>query len=219
MAGNYFQFFSYATHELDPLRPKSENQNMSSPQTNSWTDPEKALEYVQKAASIPHRVEGEAALLEFMPQSARRVLDLGSGAGRLLGLVRSVLPRAECVALEFSPAMIEHFHVAFTGERRIQLVKHDMQEPLPALGTFDAIVSSFAIHHLTHDRKRGVYAEVFDLLTPGGVFCNLEHVASPSENLHDARRPDATTRTLGKACGRQVNTQASPSRNHRAHNV
>jgi SAM-dependent methyltransferase len=157
---------------------------MSSPQTSSWTDPEKALEYVQKAASIPHRVEGEAALLEFMPQSASRILDLGSGAGRLLGLVRSVLPRAEFVALEFSPAMIEHFHAAFARESRIRLVKHDMQEPLPALGAFDVVVSSFAIHHLTHDRKRGVYAEVFDLLTPGGVFCNLEHVASPSENLH-----------------------------------
>lgn len=157
---------------------------MSSPQTNSWTSPEKALEYVTKAASIPHRLEGEAALLEFMPQSAQRVLDLGSGAGRLLGLVRSVLPQAELVALEFSPAMIEHFRAANAGEHRIGLVKHDMQDRLPALGTFDAVVSSFAIHHLTDDRKRGVYAEVFDLLTPGGVFCNLEHVASPSEHLH-----------------------------------
>jgi len=80
--------------------------------------------------------------------------------------------------------MIEHFYVAFPDKDRIQVLKHDMQNPLPALGIFDAVVSSFAIHHLTDDRKRGVYAEVFDLLTPGGVFCNLEHVASPSEQLH-----------------------------------
>ena len=157
---------------------------MSSPQTNYWTSSEKALEYVQKAATILHRVEGEAVLLEFMPQSAQRVLDLGSGAGRLLGLVRSVIPHSEFVALDFSAAMIEHFHGAFPNQERIQLVTHDMQNPLPALGKFDAVVSSFAIHHLTHDRKRGVYAEVFDLLTPGGVFCNFEHVASPSEGLH-----------------------------------
>lgn len=157
---------------------------MSSPQTNSWTSPEKALDYVQRADSIPHRVEGESTLLEFLPRSAQRVLDLGSGAGRLLGLVRSLLPHAEFVALDFSPAMIEHFRAAFADEERIRLVKHDMQDPLPSLGTFDAVVSSFAIHHLTHERKRGVYAEAFDLLAPGGVFCNLEHVASPSERLH-----------------------------------
>ncbi len=153
---------------LDVQDEASENRIMSPPQTNSWTSPEKALEYVTKAASIPHRLEGEAALLEFMPQSAQRVLDLGSGAGRLLGLVRSILPHAELVALEFSPAMIEHFRAANAGDDRIRLVKHDMQYPLPALGASDAVVSSFAIHHLTDDRKRGVYAEVFDLLMPGG---------------------------------------------------
>ncbi len=157
---------------------------MSSPQNNSWTCPEKALDYVQRADSIPHRVEGESTLLEFLPRSTQRVLDLGSGAGRLLGLVRSLLPHAEFVALDFSPAMFEHFRAAFPDEERIKIVEHDMQNPLPALGRFDAVVSSFAIHHLTHERKRGVYAEVFDLLEPGGVFCNLEHVASRSERLH-----------------------------------
>ena len=47
-------------------------------------------------------------------------------------------------------------------------------------------MSSFAIHHLEHQRKRSLYGEAFALLEPGGVFVNFEHVASASVRLHRA---------------------------------
>jgi hypothetical protein len=41
-----------------------------------------------------------------------------------------------------------------------------------------------AIHHLGYERKRSLYAEVFELLEPGGVFANFQNVASPTHRLH-----------------------------------
>jgi len=151
---------------------------------NLWTSPEHAREYLDRADSISHRTEGEAALLEFIPAGTRRILDLGTGDGRLLALVRRVHPDIEAVAVDFSPSMLDAARQRFADAPSVSIFAHNMDEPLPALGTFDAVISSFAIHHLVHERKRALYAEIYALLNPGGVFCNLEHVASVSAGLH-----------------------------------
>jgi SAM-dependent methyltransferase len=151
---------------------------------SEWTTPEHALAYLQMADRIPHRTEGEATLLEEVPRTARRVLDLGAGDGRLLNLLLLACPDASGVAVEFSPPMLEKLRARFGSECRAQVVEHDLEQHLPPLGTFDVIASSFAIHHLPDPRKRELYQEVWSALEPGGVFCNLEHVSSPSTRAH-----------------------------------
>jgi tRNA (cmo5U34)-methyltransferase len=157
---------------------------------NLWTSSEHVRDYLERADSILHREEGEAALLEFVPRNARRILDLGTGNGRLLALVREAMarqgqPDTESVAVDFSPAMLEAARKRFEAETSVAVVAHNLDERLPELGTFDAVISSFAIHHLMHERKRELYSEIYELLNPGGVFCNLEHVASPTPRLHE----------------------------------
>ncbi len=151
---------------------------------NLWPSAEHALEYLRRADTIPHRVEGEATLLEFVPENAARILDLGSGGGRLLGIVRAARPNAQFVALDFSPTMLDALRNRFRSASEVSVVAHDLAHPLPEMGNFDCVVSSFAIHHLPHERKRSLYREIFEVLAPGGVFCNLEHVASPTVALH-----------------------------------
>ena len=158
---------------------------MTTKPVNLWTSSDHVRDYLQRADLISHRHEGEAALLEFIPPATRRILDLGTGDGRLLSLVRHEHPDTEAVAIDFSPAMLEAARKRLAAEPSATVISHNLDEPLPALGKFDAVISSFAIHHLVHERKRSLYAEIYSLLNSGGVFCNLEHVASPTPRLHE----------------------------------
>jgi SAM-dependent methyltransferase len=53
-------------------------------------------------------------------------------------------------------------------------VDQDSTEPL------DAIVSGYCIHHLSNDRKRELYREIYHRLTPDGGFLKIEHCARAS---------------------------------------
>jgi len=153
---------------------------------NLWVDPAHALGYLARADTIPHRAQGEAVLLETLPNQVRRVLDLGSGDGRLLELVRLAHPGVHAVTIDFSEVMLERLRARFAADPLVTVQRHDLDDPLPdSLGRFDAVVSSFAIHHVSHSRKRTLYGEIYRRLEPGGTFCNLEHVASPTRPLHE----------------------------------
>lgn len=152
---------------------------------NQWTSTDHALDYLARADQIPHRTEGEAALLEQVPLTAKQILDLGTGDGRLLALVKIERPQVQGIALDFSPAMLKAVRSRFAQDPTVEVIEHNLDNPLPEWEPFDAVVSSFAIHHCTDDRKRSLYAEIFQLLRPGGVFCNLEHVASSTLALHE----------------------------------
>lgn len=154
---------------------------------NEWATAAHARAFLDRGPDYPpHRAEGEDVLVSLLPTPLRRALDLGCGDGRLLALVRAVRPGARGVALDFSAPMVAAARARFAADDDVEVVEHDLDHPLPELGRFDVVVSSFAIHHCTDTRKRSLYAEVFDLLTPGGLFANLEHVASPTPALHAA---------------------------------
>jgi SAM-dependent methyltransferase len=151
---------------------------------NEWATEAHASAYLKRADQY-RRDEGEATLWELLPAAADRVLDLGTGDGRLLARVRVHCAFDSAVAVDFSPTMLAAARERFRDDDAVSVVDHDLDRPLPdGLGRFDVIVTAFAIHHLADQRKRALYAEVLDLLEPGGMFANLEHVASPTEVLH-----------------------------------
>ncbi len=100
------------------------------------------LRYLGRADEFPRRAVGESVPLEHVPRDARRILDLGTGDGRLLALLQIDRRDMLGVGLDFSELMLETARERFADDERIALVKHDLVQPLASLGRFDAIVSS-----------------------------------------------------------------------------
>ncbi len=151
---------------------------------SEWSDPAHVRHYLTRSGGEARLAEGDRALLELIPPQTRRVLDLGTGDGRLLALLAEALGEIEGVGLDSSELMLAAASERFAGEPRLRVLEHDLATRLPDLGRFDAVVSCMAIHHLEHERKRALYGEAFAALAPGGVLANLEHVASPTPALH-----------------------------------
>jgi tRNA (cmo5U34)-methyltransferase len=150
----------------------------ASVETNEWATREHAEAFLERRARIPQLEVGYTELRAIVPDNPKRVLDLGCGDGKVMAMLG-----APGVAVDFSPAMLEKARARFQGDD-VEVIEHNLNAPLPDLGTFDVAVSAFAIHHCPHERKRQLYGEIFERLEPGGMFANLEHVSSPTAKLH-----------------------------------
>ena len=92
---------------------------------SEWQTVDHALAYLARADKLPHRTEGERVLLDQISQNARRILDLGTGNGRTLALVKLSRPTAGGVALDFSDPMLEQAKKRFQNDKSVKIVKHD----------------------------------------------------------------------------------------------
>jgi ubiquinone/menaquinone biosynthesis C-methylase UbiE len=155
--------------------------------TRSWNDGAHVEWYLNRIGRLEARRAGEQMLVDVLPPNPQRALDLGCGDGRLAALLLQHRPSlTEVVAVDRSPPMLQRARERFADAKSIVRVRHtDLDAPLELASTsFDVVVSGFAIHHLEHDRKRALFAEIAALLTPGGLFANLEVVASASKGRH-----------------------------------
>lgn len=153
---------------------------------DDWGDPERVAEYLSR--EIPHRALAEEMLLAALPSRLERLLDLGTGDGRLLALAQSRHPQVAAVGIDTSEPMLARASRRFSSAAGVELRLRDLSQPLAEPGPFDAIVSGLAIHHLEDERKRRLFAEVHALLRPGGTFANLDLVAAGSPALHQRFR-------------------------------
>ena len=134
---------------------------------------------------VPHydeMVREGLAVLERLVAGDARVVDLGTGTGRLAEALACALPRAHIAAIDVDPRMLEaaRTRLARFGER-VSLVEQSFFEPLPPC---DAVVASLSLHHVHElDRKVAVHRAIHASLAPGGVLVVLDATVSADPRL------------------------------------
>lgn len=157
---------------------------------STWQSAELAATFLQGVrGAIPAaalQFEVVAHIVRAWRPTPRRFLDLGCGDGILGRFLLDRFPTAHGVFADFSDPMLQVAVSHLADRDRAVVIKADFsspawREPVRNHAPFDVVVSGFAIHHQPDPRKQELYTEVFDLLAPGGIFLNLEHVASATE--------------------------------------
>lgn len=105
---------------------------------SEWTDADHVERYLSRLGEGPGS-EGDVLLLELVPQAAGRVLDLGTGHGRLLDLLQRDRPGMNAVGIDFSPLMLEKARTRFAEDPQVEILEHDLADRLPGMGGFDAV--------------------------------------------------------------------------------
>jgi SAM-dependent methyltransferase len=153
----------------------------------AWKREDLAIGFVEDRRKLIPMFEEQEELARLLVthggRHIRRFCDLGAGDGGFADLVMNAHPDSTCVLVDFSKPMFAAAEKRLGDRRdRWELVDADLAtsawlEQLPREERFDAVVSRLCIHHLPDERKRELYKEAFDLLEPGGLFLNWDHVA------------------------------------------
>ncbi len=159
------------------------------PKDTVWQGEDLTLRYLTGVrGAIPLaqvQLDAMLRLIQWERPLVTAVLDLGCGDGILGQAVLDAYTQANGVFIDFSAPMLAAAKKRLAVySSRVSLVNGDYGQPgwqsSLDVQQFDVIVSGYSIHHQPDTRKRALYAELFDMLTPGGIFLNVEHVASHS---------------------------------------
>lgn len=144
---------------------------------------------LQQESYMPDREARLAAMLDVLEVARGRapaVIDLAGGTGSITRRLLTRLPQATSVIVDVDPALLELARGTFEGDERVTVLSADLARPawldvLVERPPFDAVLTATALHWLEPDRVRALYAEARQLLAPGGLLANVDHM--PDQGL------------------------------------
>ena len=145
------------------------------------------------------------------------VLDVGCGTGTLALMIAAREPEARVVGLDGDPAILaiarRKIEQAGADVKLVEGLADDAARFAP--GSFDRIVTSFVLHHLTTPQKRAALAAMRAWLRPGGELHVLDFdgpgtgvwgfvlraLAAAHSHAHTHQEPGASVPELAREVG------------------
>jgi trans-aconitate methyltransferase len=137
---------------------------------------------------LPRRLS--IALVQDADIDVRHVVDLGSGHGPYLEAFLEAFPAARGTWVDSSPAMETEARARLDRfGARVRYLLVDVQElERDAIVPASVVVSSRALHHLSHESLASLYRLLGGAVEPGGFVFNLDHVGAPGQLEQAYRR-------------------------------
>jgi tRNA (cmo5U34)-methyltransferase len=138
--------------------------------------------------AVPRYDEMLARLVDYLPPSASSVLELGCGTGNLSLALAARYPQASIAFLDAAPEMLSVTRARLETEypasaRRARFVEATFEKTGPELGSFDLVVSSISLHHVTD--KEALYRNIYAMVAPKGTFRFSDQLRGASRMIHD----------------------------------
>ena len=166
------------------------------PKKSHWQTGIVSKAYLDLRSAIPDsqlEIEVMLKLIRAWCPKLRTAIDLGCGDGFLGRTLLEHFPDCHVWFLDFSDPMLDSARDKLGRSDRATIIKADFasSEWISELGNypaFDLVASRLSIHHQTNIRKKQLYREIYDLLSIGGIFLNLEQVASATAEIGEVYR-------------------------------
>lgn len=127
-----------------------------------------ASNYDEVMSGVPQMHALHTQIINSLPLNPKRIMDLGTGTGALIEKIIKIYPDCEVVGLDPAPAMLQQARSKFKHNPLITFLECSAHKIDAPNNYFDAIVSNYALHHLTDAQKILCANEIYRILLPQG---------------------------------------------------
>lgn len=138
--------------------------------------------------AVPRYDEMIERLVDYLPQDAPRVLELGCGTGNFTLALAARYPTAAITAVDAAPQMIEVTRARLAAAHpasaaRAAFVESRFEDLRFAPASFDLATSCISLHHVVD--KGSLYGALRAAIAPGGTFCFADQIGGATEAIHE----------------------------------
>src|SRR5262249_1078048 len=137
--------------------------------------------------AVPRYEEMTARLVDYLPESAASILELGCGTGNLSLALAARYPNAEITFVDAAPEMLATSRARLASSHpeltaRAHFIESRFEELRLLPGSFGLVTSCISLHHVKE--KAPLYRTLFTALAPGGSFCFADQLRGGSDFNH-----------------------------------